>query len=213
MKRVAKQRRFGPGEFSGLARMCVEIILKGESVFDFLRGRGVEDPQTEWYDIRRWIKSNAPELYAQIPTALKLELPVQRVNPNYKPPTEKAAVPNKLGGTSTIKLYGEAKEPEKAPEKTEETEMPAEETKRRPGRPPRAKDEEEPIQEKKARKVPQKAKAKVQVNSVKGRDLNYVLANENVIAISNATCRLQLTTDEIRNMLSELPEVLKLFET
>ena len=91
--------------------------------------------------------------------------------------------------------------------------MPAEETKRKPGRPARVKDEGEPVQEKKARKAPQRAKAKVQVNSVKGKDLNYVLANENVIAISNATCRLQLTTDEIRNMLSELPEVLKLFET
>lgn len=209
MKRVAKQRRFGPGEFAGLARQCIDVILKGQNILDFLASKGVSDPLNEWYDIRRWIKSNAPELYAQIPTSLRLELPVQRVNPNYKPPTEKATIPNKLGGTSTVKLYGEEKETEKA----EETEMPAEETKRKPGRPARVKDEGEPVQEKKPRKAPQRAKAKVQVNSVKGKDLNYVLANENVIAISNATCRLQLTTDEIRNMLSELPEVLKLFET
>lgn len=209
MKRVAKQRRFGPGEFAGLARQCIDVILKGQNILDFLASKGVSDPLNEWYDIRRWIKSNAPELYAQIPISLRLELPVQRVNPNYKPPTEKATIPNKLGGTSTVKLYGEQKETEKA----EETEMPAEETKRKPGRPARVKDEGEPVQEKKTRKAPQRAKAKVQVNSVKGKDLNYVLANENVVAISNATCRLQLTTDEIRNMLSELPEVLKLFET
>ena len=209
MKRVAKQRRFGPGEFAGLARQCIDVILKGQNILDFLASKGVSDPLNEWYDIRRWIKSNAPDLYAQIPISLRLELPVQRVNPNYKPPTEKATIPNKLGGTSTVKLYGEQKETEKA----EETEMPAEETKRKPGRPARAKDEGGPVQERKPRKAPQRAKAKVQVNSVKGKDLNYVLANENVIAISNATCRLQLTTDEIRNMLSELPEVLKLFET
>ena len=211
MKRVTKQRRFGPGEFSSLAKQCVDVILRGQSVIDFLRERGADDPQAEWYDVRRWIKSNEPELYAQIPMNLRIEFPVRRTN---QPKTLAEALKPAEGALETIgNTISKAAEEAKQFVEKEEAKMPAEETKRKPGRPARVKDEGEPVQEKKPRKAPQRAKAKVQVNSVKGKDLNYVLANENVISISNATCRLQLTTDEIRNMLSELPEVLKLFET
>lgn len=210
MKRtVAKNRRFGPGEFAGLAKQCMDAIAKGDDVFALLASKGIDDPVNEWYDIRRWIKSNDPGMYAQIPMNLRLELPahpagtpVKRVNAKADDSWRQADNILKEEADDNIDPLNQ---------KTEETT--SAEPKRRPGRPPRAKVEEEPIQEKKPRKAPQRAKAKVQVNSVKGKDLNYVLANENVIAISNATCRLQLTTDEIRNMLSELPEVLKLFET
>lgn len=207
MKRVAKQRRFGPGEFAGLARQCIDVILKGQNILDFLASKGVSDPLNEWYDIRRWIKSNAPDLYAQIPISLRLELPVQRVNPNYKPPTEKATIPNKLGGTSTVKLYGEEKETEKA----EETEMPAEETKRKPGRPARVKDEGEPVQEKKPRKAPQKARATVTINEVQGQKVTYTRENGNIrLHVPGFEEHLIMNPVELRTMMGELAEVLKI---
>ena len=182
MKRVAKQRRFGPGEFASIARQCMDVIMKGENVFDFLASKGVTDPINEWYDIRRWIKSNAPDQYASLPISLKLETPVRRVNP------------------------------EKKEEPKEEATMPEVETKRRAGRPPKAKEEETVTEEKKPRKAPQKAKAKIIINEVQGQKLTYTRQENGTILfhVPGFAANLTLRIDEIRTMMSELPEVVKI---
>ena len=182
MKRVAKQRRFGPGEFASIARQCMDVIMKGENVFDFLASKGVTDPINEWYDIRRWIKSNAPDQYASLPISLKLETPVRRVNP------------------------------EKKEEPKEEATMPEVETKRRAGRPPKAKEEETVTEEKKPRKAPQKAKTKVIINQLQGQKLVYTRKENGAImlCVPGFASSIVLRTEEIRTMMSELPEVVKI---
>lgn len=197
MKRtVSKQRRFGPGEFAGLAKQCMDAIAKGDDIFALLAAKGIDDPVNEWYDIRRWIKSNDPCMYAQIPMNLRLELPahpagtpVQRVN-----------------------TKAETKETSQM-----EAETPAAKPKRGPGRPSRVKAEGEPVQEKKPRKAPQKPKESVQlkVGSLFGRDVKYTMNGDGIrIEILDNVGRkgedvLFLKADELRNLAAEIPAVLK----
>lgn len=189
MKRVTKQRRFGPGEFSSIAKQCMDVILKGENIFDFLASKGITDPVNEWYDIRRWIKSNAPDMYASIPMNLRLELPVQRVN----------------------KAQGKPQEAEAPVVEQKAPETPPAEEKRKPGRPAKAKAEENPIQERKPRKAPQKAKAKVTINEVQGQKITYTRKEGNIrLHVPGFAEYLIMNPAELRTMMSELPEVLKI---
>ena len=191
MKRTAaKQRRFGPGEFAGMAKQCMDVIMRGQSVFDFLANKGIPDPVSEWYDIRRWIKSNAPSMYASLPTELRLEVPVKRVNQNTVKPSETPAVP----------------------EQEKEAETPPSETKRRAGRPPKVKDGETVMEEKKPRKVPHKVKPKVMINEVQGQKLTYTRQEGGAILfhIPGFDAHMALRVEEIQNMMGELPEVLRI---
>ena len=90
--------------------------------------------------------------------------------------------------------------------------MPAVETKRRAGRPPKAKEEETVTEEKKPWKAPQKAKAKVVINEVQGQKLTYTRQENGTIFIHvpGFAANLTLRIDEIRTMMSELPEVVKI---
>jgi len=195
MKRtVTKQRRFGPGEFASLAKQCVDVIMNGQSVLDFLANKGVEDPQNEWYDIRRWIKSNDPTMYAKIPMNLRLELPVQRVNTKAETKVTKETSPETEVTSQT------------------EAETPPAEPKRRPGRPPRTKVEEEPAQEKKTRKAPQKAAAKVVINEVQGKKLIYTRQESGQVRlhIPGTEAKITLTIAEMQTVREELAEVIKI---
>lgn len=214
MKRtVAKNRRFGPGEFAGLAKQCMDAISKGDDVFALLASKGIDDPVNEWYDIRRWVKSNDPGMYAQIPMNLRLELPahpagtpVKRVNTKVDDSWKQADSILKEEADDDTDLLNQ---------KTEETA--SAEPKRRPGRPPRAKVEEKPIQEKKPRKASQKPKESVslKVGSLFGRDVKYSMYGEGIrIEILDNAHRnnedvLLVRADELRNLAAEIPAVLK----
>ena len=193
-----KQRRFGPGEFASIARQCMDEIMAGRSVLDYLARKGIENPANEWYDIRRWIKSNMPTWYEQIPTNLKLEMPVQRINPDCQKQTE------------VVKK----EEPVQKPEVKEEPEMPAEEVKRKPGRPPRAKVEETVTPEKRPRNVAQKPSVKMTINSVSGKKFRYTRNNDGGVSIINneMNSKIELFASDIPDLIDELKEVVRLFE-
>ena len=107
-------------EITQLAKECNRANLNGDDVIELLREKGYSDPVEKWYDIRRWMKSNAPSFYANIPMKFRLEIrpesyrKVEEMSehsitpiPHYVPPTEKVQIENKDGTISTVKLYGE----------------------------------------------------------------------------------------------------------
>ena len=94
-------------EIAELSEVCFNAILQGESPVDVLEAKGIENPTEAWYDIRRWMKSNAPTHYAGIPMKYRIELPhAESTAKEYVPPTETVTVKNKDGTVSTVKLYG-----------------------------------------------------------------------------------------------------------
>ena len=195
---ASKQRKFSYKELDGIARQCLEVISKDQDVFDFLVSKGAVDPVNEWYDIRRWMKSNAPQLYVQIPMKLKLELPVKRVNPKK---TEEEPVKNEPEEAKKpeTKENQVANEPEEAPKKR--------------GRPPKAKTEEKPAQEKKTQNMGQKAKGRVKISQAQGSKLTYTLKENgqievHVVGFDN---HMTFTPNELRAIRNEIPEVLKAF--
>ena len=128
---------------------------------------------------------------------LRLELPVQRVNTKAE--------------TKETKVTEETS-PETKETSQKEPETPLAETKRRPGRPPRTKVEEEPAQEKKPRKAPQKAAAKVVINEVQGKKLIYTRQESGQVRlhIPGTDAKITLTIAEMQTVREELAEVIKI---
>ena len=200
MKRTVKQRTLGPGEFAALARQCVDAVLKGEDVFELLTGKGYADPVSEWCDIRRWTKSNAPQLYAQIPMNLRLEIPVHGANPEESQADSREPEEQKT-------------DPDYWP--TARNEEPAgERQKRKPGRPPKAKTVETAAQEKKTPQSPPKARPKILISEVQGEKVTYTRRNDKVyLRILGISEELAFTFPELKTLSEELPQVIRALKT
>lgn len=76
-KLAIKKRRFNTEDLRGIAQQCVQQIERGNNPIDLLKKKGSSDPLNDWYDIRRWMKSNASFLYARIPMKWRVEITKQ----------------------------------------------------------------------------------------------------------------------------------------
>ena len=128
-------------EITELAKECNRVNLRGQNVIEFLKKKGFSDPIEKWYDIRRWMKSNAPSFYANIPLALRIEIKPEsykkeenmrepttlspRKPGDYAPNIERVPVQNKDGSISTVKLYGSNGNPAENSEAEPTTATPA----------------------------------------------------------------------------------------
>ena len=202
MKRVAKHRRFVTGELAAIASKCITEIINGRDVIAFLAAEGYDDPVATWYDIRRWIKSNDPAGYANIPMNLRLELPVHNDNPaeNQAPVEEKEE---------------EKVEPENNLEGFEPVEVP----KKRPGRKPKQKLDDDHfesaiyhLQEPEgSKKKEPKHRPKVMINSVTGVAAKYEWDGSEIrITAMDDGSIMTLEYSRLQDMLDELPEVIEL---
>ena len=198
MKRVAKHRRFATGELAAIASKCITEIINGRDVIAFLAGEGYDDPVTTWYDIRRWIKSNDPAGYANIPMNLRLELPVHNDNPaeNQAPVEEK-------------------EEEKVEPENTLEGFEPVEAPKKRPGRKPKQKVDGDTLVTIRNQRVPEKEEpkrpSKVMIDSVTGVAAKYEWDGSEIriTAIDDGSF-MTIEYSRLQDMLDELPEVIEL---
>lgn len=214
------QRRFQKNEIAEVADEFLRAIFDGENIFDLLKKKGatVED----WYDIRRWIKSNRPEQYMNIPFQLRREMtPKQEVvtlNKADKPvvtvaaeaiekPTETLKVEDKHG-EHTFKLYGEEKKPDEL-----EGFVPV--AKRR-GRPPKNK---ENIKEKvsgakdtvrKPKVTTEKPKVKMKILTTSSE--NFVFKNRTRdIEIIKGVDSFKFPKAWVKELIESLPVALEMF--
>ena len=217
MKRAMKQRNFGKSEMPSIAAQCMQEIYHGRDVVAFLSGKGSTDPVNEWYDIRRWIKSNDPDSYASIPMNLRLELPVRHDNPpGYQAPTEIVEIKKSDGTEGRVKLYGEKKEEEKVETENLEKFEPAEIVKKRPGRKPKPKVDGETVVRVRNQREPEKKNtlfiSRVTINSVTGSAFKYEWDGPVIKITSNRdeSSSMTMEFDDLKIMLEELPEAVEL---
>ena len=93
------EKTFDKSIIPEIADECLAAIFNGESVTgvaDILKRRGSKSPVQDWYEIRRWIKSNWPDKYANIPLQMRREI---------SDTPEKVKIQDKFG-EHTVKLYG-----------------------------------------------------------------------------------------------------------
>ena len=205
-----RKRSFGSRELPVIAQQAINTISQGKDVLAFLADKGCADPLKEWYDLRRWMKSNTPDLYAGIPMELRLELP---------------AVNDNSSENTALEQEAEQQQEEKAPE-----EEPAAKPRKRAGRPSKAKPEEtkgrtktETEEKKRVRTNPRKRLAKVQIREVCGEAMSYALMENGSIMLiprkdyimlcrDDSEPRLVLSMEALKDLLDELPTVLKIFK-
>lgn len=215
MKRAMKQRNFGKSEMPSIAAQCMQEIYHGRDVVAFLSGKGSADPVNEWYDIRRWIKSNDPDSYASIPMNLRLELPVRHDNPpGYQAPKEIVEVKRSDGTESRVKLYGNDKEEKKMEaENTLDNFEPVEVQKKKPGRKPRQKVDGETVVKVRNQRKPEKEvkrPSKVMINSVTGTAAKYEWDGAEIQITAEDGSIMTMEFCKLQEMLDELPEVIEL---
>ncbi len=188
MKRSMKQRSFGKGEMPNIATQCMKEIYNGRDVINFLIQRGSTDPINEWYDIRRWIKSNDPTSYASIPMNLRLELPVHNDNPAEEKKEE-------------VKV-------ETVEEPTENFESAL--VKKKPGRKPKQKEPIDVAVQLKRYDEP-KIISRVHIDSVTGNAAKYEWCDAKIKITANDACgEMIIDYSALKDMLEELPEVIDL---
>ncbi len=215
MKRSMKQRSFGNSEMASIAVQCMQEIYHGRDVIAFLAGKGITDPVNEWYDIRRWIKSNKPDSYASIPMDLRLELPVHHDNPPGNKAAEVIIKSKESDETENqVKLHGNDQEGKKMEaanilESYEAVDVP----KKRRGRKPKQKVDGETVVKVHNQREPEKeAKhhSKVTINSVTGEAATYEWDGSNIKITAEDGSVMTMEFIKLQEMLDELPEVIEL---
>ena len=96
-------RTIAKNEISIIASDCLRCIRAEEDVIEMLEAKGFENPTETWYSIRRWIKSNRPADYVDLPPKWRIELPTQTIPVKDK------------HGAHTVKLFGPQPNENKAP--------------------------------------------------------------------------------------------------
>lgn len=189
------QKRFQKNEIAEVADEFLRAIFDGENIFDLLKKKGAT--VEGWYDIRRWIKSNRPEAYMNIPFQLRREMPekqeVVTLNKADRPvvtvaaeaiekPTETLKVEDKHG-EHTFKLYGEEKKPDEL-----DGFVPVE---KRRGRPPKNKNKEI-IEEKVSGAKETVGEPKVTMEKPKVKMMILTVGSEHFI-FRNQTGKIEIT--------------------
>ncbi len=183
-----RKKGFETKDLPVLAQQAITVIKNGQDVLDFIASKGMQNPIEEWYSLRRWMKSNTPQLYACIPVPLRLELQQKNDNPDAGSAQEPA----------------EAAEPE-TPTLTEPEEQP----KKRLGRPPKVKDEFAAV----VHTLTEEKSSKLRVQEVSDGKISFKRRETGIcITILGRAQSMTVTFDEVQMLLDELPEVIKTFK-